>query len=105
MINIGELKDQIEIYSIENDIDENTGMDVEKETLKYNLRCKYQAMSGKEFYQNASDNMEIFSKFLCRKRNIDEKDIILFKGMKFDIKFIEPIGLDFIKIHATCKEN
>ncbi|ELC8395794.1 phage head closure protein [Clostridium perfringens] len=104
MVNVGELRDEIEIYSIGNVIDENTGMDTKKEVLKFTLRAKYQPMNGKEFYQSASDNMEIFSKFLCRKRDVSEKDIVVYNGKKFNIEFIEPIGMDFIKLHATYRE-
>ena len=104
MVNVGELRDKIEIYSIENIIDENTGMDTKKEVLKFTLRAKYQPMNGKEFYKSASDNMEIFSKFLCRKRDISEKDIVVYNGKKFNIEFIEPIGIDFIKLHVTYRE-
>ncbi|MDK0789903.1 phage head closure protein [Clostridium perfringens] len=104
MVNVGELKDKIEIYSIKNVTDENTGIDTKKEILKFTLRAKHQPMNGKEFYQSASDNMEIFSKFLCRKRDISEKDIVVYNGKKFNIEFIEPIGMDFIKLHATYRE-
>ncbi|KYZ67944.1 phage head closure protein [Bacillus sp. GZT] len=105
MINAGELKNRLIIQKVVTIEDEN-GFPIETTEDIYKLRCKYKTVSTREYISANREITALTYKFICRKREIDNKDMyVVFKDREFDIKHVHEFEDDmFVEITATLKE-
>ncbi|WP_144491960.1 MULTISPECIES: phage head closure protein [Bacillus cereus group] len=105
MINPGELKNRLIIQKVVTGEDEN-GFPIEIIEDIYKLRCKYKTVSTREYIGANREITALTYKFICRKREIDNKDMyVVFKGLKFDIKHVHEFEDEmFVEITATVRE-
>lgn len=99
VIDVGELKDVFVIQQQTEGIDEN-GFPKEEYVDLYRLRCKKKSQSTKKSTKSDKEGVEVTLKFICRKREIDNKMVILYKDLRYDIIDIYEFDDYFIEITA-----
>lgn len=99
VIDVGELKDVFVIQQKTEGTDEN-GFPKEEYVDLYRLRCKKKNQNTKKSTKSDKDSIEVTVKFICRKREIDNKMVILYKGLRYDIDDIYEFDDYFIEITA-----
>lgn len=99
VINTGELNDVLVIQQKVEETDEN-GFPMEEYADLYRLRCKKKTLNSQEFVKSDKDSTKVTLKFICRKREINNKMIILYRGTKFNILNIHELDPYFVEITA-----
>lgn len=102
MIRIGELKDSIEIQTRNLVYDENYGVETETFETLYKLRAKMKTVSTKEYISANAETTNLRLKFICRNRNINSDNFVLYKNEKFNIKHVHIIDSSYMEL--TCEK-
>lgn len=101
VINPGELNESLTVLGkTAGSIDEN-GFAVDGTQELFKLRCKKKTVSTREFLEADQGMTELQYKFICRKRDIDNKMLIEYKNRMFNIKHVHEIDQFFIEITAS----
>ena len=102
MINLGELKEVLEVHSEIKTTDKITGMTVRELQKLYRLRCKKKIQSSKEYISANKDTKSQTIKFLLfSRRDIVLENIVVYKDERYNIKYVYPYGNGWQEI--TCE--
>lgn len=99
VVDAGELRDVLVIQQKAEGTDEN-GFPKEGYEDLYRLRCKKKTKNTKKSTLSDKDSVEVVIKFLCRKREIDNKMVILYKGLRYNITDVYDFDDYFVEITA-----
>lgn len=102
MLNLGELKEVLEIHSEIKTTDKTTGMTINELQKLHKLRCKKIVQSSKEYIYASRDTESQTVKFLVFSRiYISLNYIVIYKNEQYNIKHVFPYNNGWQEI--TCE--
>lgn len=102
MVDLGQLREVLEIHEVIRGYDEQLGVDDKVNNKLYRLRCKKSYVSAKEYTDSDRETTKEVLKFIVHsRRDITLDHIVIYKNKEYDIKFVKPSLEGFIEI--TCE--